>query len=145
MIGVVIWSCEQSQRVILWCEDNGPLAYARGAAAYVAQPGAFPAVGDAVVFVMETVAAAPGAAEAGAEAGIATRHARAVRVVERGAFPGIDALLRETAAAQTGAAPAAAPILPAPQPAAPRPAGLQAAVKAGPGAAGPNLRLAATG
>lgn len=143
MIGVVIWSCEQSQRVILWCEDSGDLAYARGPQAYVAQSGGFPGVGDVVAFLVEAEALeTPGL-------GGVTRHARAVRVVERGAFPGVDAMLRDTAAAQSQTpTPVPTPAMPAPVLVASRPE--IAATNAGAGSAGrsprqSNLRLAATG
>lgn len=100
MIGVVIWSSEQSQRVILWCEDSGALAYARGTQAYVAQNSGFPAVGDIVAFHVEQEALTGVGIEG------VTRHASAVRVIERGVFPDVDAVLHE-AATGSSAAPAA--------------------------------------
>ncbi|GHE00720.1 hypothetical protein U879_14520 [Defluviimonas sp. 20V17] len=103
MIGVVIWSSEQSQRVILWCEDSGALAYARGAQAFVAQSSGFPAVGDVVAFLVEQEALATPGIEG------STRHARAVRVIERGAFPDVAAILHEAATASS--------VTPAPDPA----------------------------
>lgn len=92
MIGFVIWSCAQSERVILWCDDNGPLAYARGARAFVGTGPAFPAVGDCVAFEFSTE-------EARHEAAPEIRHANAVRVVERARFPGVDRMLKEAALA----------------------------------------------
>lgn len=128
MIGVVIWSCAQSHRVILWCDDGGPLAYVRGEAGFVAPLRGFPAVGDVVAFNVE----ADQMGDAVACTGEGIRHARAVRVVERGSFPGIDEMLKE-AAATLPSAPGS------------EGGGSSAAELRAPAAARPKLRLAATG
>lgn len=83
MNGVVLWSCEESQRVIVWCEDHGQLAYARGAENFV-RGGAFPGVGDLIAFDLRTVAG--------------VRQCRAVRIVMRDSFPDIARTLKGAAA-----------------------------------------------
>ncbi|MDO5621818.1 MAG: hypothetical protein Q4G24_10140 [Paracoccus sp. (in: a-proteobacteria)] len=30
MIGVVVWSCDRRHKAVIWCEDQGALAYLRG-------------------------------------------------------------------------------------------------------------------
>lgn len=89
MNGAVIWSCASSRRVLVWCEDGGALAYARGNEAFAGQR--FPEVGDLVTL-------RPGGAVKGLAAGT-LRHAYAVRVVERGHFAGLDGALAGTARA----------------------------------------------
>ncbi|WBU64417.1 hypothetical protein [Paracoccus aerodenitrificans] len=45
MIGIVIWSSEARRRAIIWCEDQGPLAYLRGCDSLLGDR-AWPLAGD---------------------------------------------------------------------------------------------------
>ncbi|SDD19805.1 hypothetical protein SAMN05421538_10179 [Paracoccus isoporae] len=54
MIGVVIWSSESSRKAVVWCEDQGPLAYMRGSES-LSQDGNWPMPGDLLRMECETV------------------------------------------------------------------------------------------
>ena len=94
MNGVVLWSCRRSWRAIVWCEDHAALAYVRGEESFVSGSG-FPGEGDLIAFELNTVDR--------------VRYARAVRLVERDAFPDLVRSLTAAAAAQNEA-PAVAPV-----------------------------------
>ncbi|WP_102223626.1 hypothetical protein [Acidimangrovimonas sediminis] len=94
MIGIVIWRCAESRRLLLWCDDNGPLAFTRGGEDIVMPSGTFPDVGDLVAFAVgHEVATFAGEEDAPA------RIAHTVRLIERGRFPGAGRALHEAAAA----------------------------------------------
>lgn len=54
MIGVVIWSSEASRKAVIWCEDQGPLAYLRGCDSLVEDVD-WPVPGDLLRLECETV------------------------------------------------------------------------------------------
>lgn len=96
MFAAVIWSCARRQSVILWCEDNGPLAFARGLHAFSAPLAGLPEVGDLVACLVE----APLLGGCAAVLAGASRRAHSVRLIERASFPAVDDVLRGAAAAQ---------------------------------------------
>ena len=82
MIGVVIWSSECSQKAVIWCEDQGPLAYLRGGDC-LAGDAEWPVPGDLLRLECETVGN--------------LRHARSVSVIASNVCPNIpNALLGQT-------------------------------------------------
>ncbi|MFK7881043.1 hypothetical protein [Roseobacter sp.] len=52
MIGVVLWSDTSDRKAVIWCEDQGDLAFLNSAED-ILQPGAFFDAGDVVQFDME--------------------------------------------------------------------------------------------
>lgn len=53
MLGVVLWSDASDRKAVIWCEDQGDLAYVNGHAS-VLNPEDFFDAGDLVQFDMET-------------------------------------------------------------------------------------------
>ncbi len=53
MIGVVVWSSVERQKAVIWCEDQGALAYLHGAENMLAGSG-WPMAGDLVELASET-------------------------------------------------------------------------------------------
>lgn len=92
MIGVVVWSNEKRGKAVIWCEDQGALAYLEGVGNLAAGAG-WPVAGDLVE--MESVV----------EGGL--RLARAVRLLSQGAGAALPQALRDHA---EGAAPALAAV-----------------------------------
>ena len=86
MIGVVIWSSEASRKAVIWCEDQGPLAYLRGCDSLLDQVD-WPVPGDLLRLECETIGN--------------LRHARAVSVIAPKVCPQLpDALLGQIAERQ---------------------------------------------
>ena len=82
MIGVVIWSSEASQKAVIWCEDQGPLAYLRGCDGLLEQID-WPVPGDLLRLECETVGN--------------LRHAHSVSIIAPKACPQLpDALMGQT-------------------------------------------------
>lgn len=82
MIGVVIWSSEASRKAVIWCEDQGPLAYLRGCDDLV-ETVDWPVPGDLLRLECETVGN--------------LRHAHSVSVIAPKVCPQLpDALLGQT-------------------------------------------------
>lgn len=54
MIGVVIWSSEASRKAVIWCEDQGPLAYLRGRDCLLEEED-WPVPGDLLRLECETI------------------------------------------------------------------------------------------
>lgn len=79
MIGVVIWSSEANRKAVIWCEDQGPLAYLRGCDNLLEEAD-WPVPGDLLRLECETVGN--------------LRHARSVTVIAPKVCPQLpDALL----------------------------------------------------
>ncbi|MDO5604573.1 MAG: hypothetical protein Q4G25_05355 [Paracoccus sp. (in: a-proteobacteria)] len=57
MIGVVIWSSEETRNAVIWCEDQGPLAYLRDCDGLLEMPDQqeWPVPGDLLRLQCETV------------------------------------------------------------------------------------------
>ncbi|MDO5643655.1 MAG: hypothetical protein Q4G26_14880 [Paracoccus sp. (in: a-proteobacteria)] len=82
MIGVVIWSSEESQKAVIWCEDQGPLAYLRGHDC-LSDGADWPVPGDLLRIECEIIGN--------------LRHARSVSVIAPKVCPQLpDALLGKT-------------------------------------------------
>ncbi|WP_149142996.1 hypothetical protein [Gemmobacter caeruleus] len=73
MLGVVIWSCQETGRAIIWCADHRDLAHYDGPPRGVTRIGV--EVGDLV--------------ELSFQPGNAARRCHALRLVEPGYFPEI--------------------------------------------------------
>ena len=56
MIGVVVWSSEDRQKAVIWCEDHGALAYLQGRAD-LAGDQMWPDAGDLLELESETIGA----------------------------------------------------------------------------------------
>ncbi|MFC2967187.1 hypothetical protein [Acidimangrovimonas pyrenivorans] len=133
MNGIVLWSCPETWRAIIWCEDHADLVQARGEACFVAG-AAFPEEGDLIACELS--------------AGAGGYQASAVRVLLRGAIPDAAAILRAAvpqASEEAGHAAVPAPVT-APVPASEtrpemRPGAHLAVVSSAPGR---RPRLAAT-
>lgn len=54
MIGVVVWSSAERQKAVIWCEDQGALAYLQGSDMLTAGT-AWPVAGDLLELDSETV------------------------------------------------------------------------------------------
>ena len=54
MIGVVIWSSEANRKAVIWCEDQGPLAYLRDCDSLTEQAD-WPVPGDLLRLECETI------------------------------------------------------------------------------------------
>lgn len=48
MLGVVVWSNETRSKAVIWCEDQGALAYLEGVANLAATVAIWPSAGDLV-------------------------------------------------------------------------------------------------
>ncbi|WBU59535.1 hypothetical protein [Paracoccus albus] len=82
MIGVVIWSSESSRKAVIWCEDQGPLAYLRGRDNLLEEAD-WPVPGDLLRLECETIGN--------------LRQAHSARVLEQKVCPQLpDALLGKT-------------------------------------------------
>lgn len=82
MIGVVIWSSEATRKAVIWCEDQGPLAYLRGRDSLLEETE-WPVPGDLLRLECETIGN--------------LRHARSVSVIAPNICPQLpDALLGRT-------------------------------------------------
>ncbi|AGT09499.1 hypothetical protein [Paracoccus aminophilus] len=91
MIGVIVWSSAAKSKAVIWCEDQGALAYLQGADKLVAGRG-WPEAGDMVS--LET------------EMRNDLRHAFNVRVVEEHSYTQLPKILRDMGRADsTGSAP----------------------------------------
>lgn len=91
MIGVIVWSSTAKLKAVIWCEDQGALAYLQGGDNIVGDNG-WPEAGDMVE--LET------------EVRKDLRHAFNVRIVTEGRFTDLPELLRDSSAS-------AAPVRPA--------------------------------
>lgn len=92
MIGVIVWSSAAKLKAVIWCEDQGALAYLQGSDSVVGNLG-WPEAGDMVE--LET------------EVRNDLRHAFNVRIVTERKFTELPGILREI-----GTEPAAAPARP---------------------------------
>lgn len=93
MLGVVVWSNEPRSKAVIWCEDQGALAYLEGTA-NLAEAAAWPNAGDLVEL------------DCTLEGGL--RMARNVRLLSQGAGAALPRALRARAdISPTEAAPAA--------------------------------------
>lgn len=82
MIGVVIWSDDSSEKAVIWCEDQGALAFLDGAD-NLTVPAKWPAAGDLMDFECEDAEG--------------LRRASSATVVATGACPSLpEALLGQT-------------------------------------------------
>lgn len=82
MIGVVIWSSEASKKAVIWCEDQGPLAYLRDHDNLL-EEASWPVPGDLIRLECETIGN--------------LRQAHSVRVIAPKVCPQLpDALLGKT-------------------------------------------------
>ncbi|MFV0293484.1 MAG: hypothetical protein ACK5II_09850 [Paracoccus sp. (in: a-proteobacteria)] len=54
MIGVVIWSSETNDKAVIWCEDQGPLAYLKGRDSLLDE-AEWPVPGDLLRLECETI------------------------------------------------------------------------------------------
>lgn len=93
MLGVVVWSNEKRSKAVIWCEDQGALAYLEGDENLASGAVTWPVAGDLVEL------------ESDLSAGL--RRAREVRLLSQGAGAALPQALREKASeaepAQTGA------------------------------------------
>lgn len=87
MLGVVVWSNEKRCKAVIWCEDQGALAYLEGMTSLL-RAGSWPEAGDLVELESEL------------EGGL--RLARNVRLVSQG----VGAALPQALRTQADAAPA---------------------------------------
>lgn len=79
MIGVVVWSSEDRQKAVIWCEDHGALAYLQGSE-NLREGEHWPTPGDLLELESETVGN--------------IRHARRVACLNARPCPEIPAILR---------------------------------------------------
>lgn len=79
MIGVVVWSSEDRQKAVIWCEDHGALAYLQGREHLVSGKG-WPDAGDLLELESETIGA--------------LRHARKVAILSERRCPQLPDMLR---------------------------------------------------
>lgn len=91
MIGVIVWSSAAKLKAVIWCEDQGALAYLQGMDKILGDNG-WPEAGDMVE--LET------------EVRKDLRHAFNVRIVTEGKFTELPELLRDSGAAPATARPA---------------------------------------
>ncbi|MFD1795311.1 hypothetical protein FQV27_08780 [Paracoccus aurantiacus] len=78
MIGVVIWSSEATSKAVIWCEDQGPLAYLRGREGLMEEID-WPVPGDLLRLECETIGN--------------LRHARSVSIIAPKVCPQLPAAL----------------------------------------------------
>ncbi|WP_185968473.1 hypothetical protein [Paracoccus sp. M683] len=83
MIGVVVWSSAERQKAVIWCEDQGALAYLHGSQ-HLAQGADWPAAGDLLELECETVGD--------------LRHARAVSMLNSEHCVDLPLMLKQRAA-----------------------------------------------
>lgn len=81
MIGVVVWSCKERQKAVIWCEDQASLAYLQGSENLHSGPG-WPQPGDLVELESETIGE--------------LRHARNVQVLSEQGCASLPEMLRNT-------------------------------------------------
>ncbi len=79
MIGVIVWSSAAKQKAVIWCEDQGALAYLHGRDNVQGQLG-WPEVGDMVALESELRGE--------------LRHAFNVRVIDERKYSELPSLLR---------------------------------------------------
>ncbi|MDO5613137.1 MAG: hypothetical protein Q4G14_07840 [Paracoccus sp. (in: a-proteobacteria)] len=80
MIGVVVWSSADREKAVIWCEDQGALAYLQGRE-NLAMPGmGWPEAGDLMELETEFLAS--------------LRHARHVALLSEAECPGLPDALR---------------------------------------------------
>lgn len=72
MIGVVVWSSQDREKAVIWCDDHGALAYLSGAD-NLASPEKWPGAGDLVSLETEMIGC--------------LRHARKVSMLEENGCP----------------------------------------------------------
>lgn len=82
MIGVVVWSRPERQKAVIWCDDQGALAYLQGAEHLVAGTP-WPTAGDLLELESETIGN--------------LRHARAVSLLNHEHRTDLPLLLRDAA------------------------------------------------
>lgn len=82
MIGVVVWSSEDREKAVIWCEDHAALAYLQGRE-NLAHDGCWPQPGDLVELDSEIVGP--------------LRHARRVTMLSEQEFAHLPGLLRNSA------------------------------------------------
>ncbi len=81
MIGVVVWASEARHKAVIWCEDQGALAYLQGQDNLVEQMS-WPVAGDLLELETEMIGN--------------LRHAREVRMISESWCPSLPEKLRET-------------------------------------------------
>ena len=82
MIGVILWSNPAKEKAVIWCEDQGPLAYLRGRDSLLEEAD-WPVPGDLLRLECETIGN--------------LRHAHSVSVIAPKVCPQLpDALLGKT-------------------------------------------------
>lgn len=99
MLGVVVWSNETRSKAVIWCEDQGALAYLEGVANLAATVAIWPSAGDLVEL------------DCVLEGGL--RLARNVRLVSPGVGAALPRALRARAVRAETAAEPADPAIPA--------------------------------
>lgn len=83
IVGVVLWSSEEKQKAVIWCEDHAALAYLKDASDLAASlPGSWLEPVDMVRLESETVNS--------------LRHARRVELVQAGYYPNLPELVMGT-------------------------------------------------
>lgn len=82
MIGVVVWSCKDRKKAVIWCEDQASLAYLQGSENLNHSP-AWPQPGDLVELESETIGE--------------LRHARNVQVLSEQGCASLPEILRNSA------------------------------------------------
>ena len=80
MIGVVVWSSADREKAVIWCEDQGALAYLQGRENLSADELLWPEAGD--LLELETELVGP------------LRHARKVMLISEKHCPQLPAMLR---------------------------------------------------
>ncbi|MDO5632705.1 MAG: hypothetical protein Q4G22_12840 [Paracoccus sp. (in: a-proteobacteria)] len=86
MIGVVVWSSADREKAVIWCEDQGALAYLQGRE-NLAMPGmGWPEAGDLMELETEFLAS--------------LRHARRVALLSEAQCPDLPDTLRRTTEAE---------------------------------------------
>ncbi|MBK4217065.1 hypothetical protein JJJ17_14120 [Paracoccus caeni] len=79
MIGVIVWSSEDREKAVIWCEDHASLAYLQGRSS-LTDPQTWPGPGDLVELESEIVGA--------------LRYARHVAMVSENGRPDLGEMLK---------------------------------------------------
>ena len=79
MIGVIVWSSEEREKAVIWCEDHASLAYLQGRD-NLQNKAVWPGPGDLVELECEVTST--------------LRHARHVSMVSEQGCPGLPAMLQ---------------------------------------------------
>lgn len=84
MIGVIVWSNADREKAVIWCEDQGALAYLQGRENLAVAAMPWPEAGDLMELETEDIAS--------------LRHARRVSLLAEGGCPALPDMLRQNAA-----------------------------------------------